>query len=999
MKPEMSKSERCQASSTGSYVAGSMRAAFDIRVSSFLGYLGIWVLGCLMTCEAAPASPLIPESAIAPLQAELAGLQTSRASSSAKRRACKGVIRDAQALVDAQPDAPNRFPVLALKLKAQQALLGMENTERNRDAFSKTCEALTEAPDMYSGYKLKAELMLSERDLSARDADAPERIEALSAMRLRYRDTPGELEFLMAAVRIATALGDYAFKEQLVKDLSERFASSPTAINYRRTLVGATRMDIVFSGSFERLDGSSMRFPFDRLGHAYYAIFWSKASPESLEKLKQLKRQQEEAPGLLEIYSFNLDELPDAGNSIIASLGLECTVLHLPGGVQSETFRTYALHMPAALRVNHFGHAIVPPSMSVHFKNAEEAKAFAHSSVYDVFAYPRLNSTGHVSGYSKYDRHLSQIQSLLIGDFLVAETREGTSTHAPKASNTQGNPNSEGPKSEHGAAPRLQNIRACFVPVPQRYRLSTAEALASYRNANDLCLKAIAAQPAAPELWQLRKRRIVALMGMASLSASSAYFDEAVKESQAMLALDLPQGSDVVARFCLAKAAIREGVQGTRAIVDGFVAACGGDDAGLTAFSAAAILAIHADSRDLYQEYRAKILEGPEPTPELAPFVAFLRDRYHQYYLFRGNPVFYLYSREYRFAERRHKIDDGLTPVTLPFPELELKGLDGSTLSLPNRSSDALTLVLFVEPSSSGTNELPGAIYTPAAEPTKRHPNPQPGGLLGSAYGMARAKNNGLRCVTVFLSDDVAQVKSIQERYALPGDVAVLPGGLSHPFVNQMGILSADRNVNSFLLRRNGSIAWMKNGLPYQMSGRFDYIATIAWSVRVDICDTEAGYRALKAKDYEKALQLFSATYLEDGVADGAEASRAVLEARNVTGSKWKSSRFHGRALANLALGDAEAALADVDRAIFWHLRRNHFNHDPESPCSSMIYLYTTRSKALDALGRASEARAARNKAAVEPTHYPSHYTRIRGFNAPCEAFEDRMSIVAKEIK
>ncbi len=64
-----------------------------------------------------------------------------------------------------------------------------------------------------------------------------------------------------------------------------------------------------------------------------------------------------------------------------------------------------------------------------------------------------------------------------------------------------------------------------------------------------------------------------------------------------------------------------------------------------------------------------------------------------------------------------------------------------------------------------------------------------------------------------------------------------------------------------------------------------------------------------------------------------------------------------------------------------------------------MIHMQTTRSKALDGLGRTSEARTARNKAAVKPTHYPTHYTRIRGFNEPYEAFENRMSIIAKEIK
>ncbi|MBT3294972.1 MAG: hypothetical protein HN919_21040 [Verrucomicrobia bacterium] len=952
----------------------------------------------LAVLPAAAQSPaLIPEASLDPLQAELAALATSRASSSTKRRMCKGVIRDAQALVRAQPDAANRFPVLALQLKAQQRLLQMENTERNREAFFATCKALREAPDAYSSYRLNAELMLSERDLSARDADAAERIKALSEMRLRYRDTAGELEFLMAAVRLATQLGDYDFKEQLVTDLSERFAENPTAINYRRTLIGATRMDIVFSGRFERLDGSTMTFPYDRLGHAYYAVFWSKDSEASLAKLKQLKQQQDEAPGLLELYSFNVDELPDAGASIIKSVGLACTVLRLAGGVQSETFRTYALHMPAALRVNHFGHAIVPPSMAIHFKNAEEAKEFAHSSVYDEFAYPRLVPTGHVASYGEYDRHLSQIQSLLIGDLLVADSP--SESLALGESGLQGGGLQSSPRSPSARpavavpADTLKAIRACFLPIPQRYRLTKAEALAQYKKANDLCVKAIAATPKASDLWRVRNYRIIALMGMANISGSPTHFPDAVKEARTTVGLDLPDGAGVVARFCLAKAALRQGDASAKVIVEGFVADCGGEKAGLKTHAAAVILAIHADSRELYHQCRDMILVSDAQSQDIAPFVAFLRDRYHQYYLFRGNPIFYLYSREYRFTERRHMIDVGLTPVTLPLPEIHLKNLDGKTVSLPDTKRERLTLLLFVEPSSDGSNELARAIYAPPGEATKKNKNPQPGGILGSAYGFARRHNNGLQCVTVFLSDDVAMVKAIRDKYGLPGLVTILPGGLSNPVVNQLGILSADRNVNSFLVRRDGTIAWKKNGLPYQMSGKFAHISALAWEAQVHGVDTEAGYRALKAKAYEKAVQLFSGTYLEK-----VEADTPILPQHEVS-SKWKASRYHGRALAHLGLKEYEAALEDVDSAIAWHLRKGQFNHDPEDPCTTMLHLQTTRSKALDGLGRSSEARTARNKAAVKPTHYPTHYSRIRGFNEPYEVFEERMSIVAKEIR
>ena len=863
----------------------------------------------------------------------------------------------------------------------------MENNQLNRDIFFKTCEALAQAPDAYINYRITAELMLSERDLSARDADATERVKVLDAMVDRYRDTPGEMECLMAAIHIAPQLGAYTFKDKWVKDLSERFAGNARAIAFRRTLIGATRMDIVFSGTFDRLDGTRLCFPYDRLGHSYFAVFWSKDSPLALTKLKQLKEQQDESPGLLELYSFNLDELPDAGQSIIKNIGLNCTVLKLPGGMRSETYRTYALKNPAALRVNQFGHAIVPPTMASQLKNEKDAEPFTFAKGYDDFAYPRIKSTNHISGYSEYDRYLSQIQSLLIGDFLLPTGASSSSVQESKQNIGQ---------------ETLSVILDCFLPAPYRYRLTGDEALARYKQANERCIKALATYPDAPDSWKVRNCRIIALMGMANISGSPKYFHEAVKEAQMAASLNLPVEAMIIPKFCLAKQALRQGNKIFYSIITDFITQCGGEKAGLKAYSAAAILGIYADSRELYGRYRSRILASPPPLPrELAPVGAFFRSRYQQYYLFRGNPIFYLYSRIYRFAERRYMIDMGVKPMTRPLPSLTLKTVDGKTVSLPDTSSDRLTLLLFVEASDDESGGLPDAFYKPAGKPEKKNKTPQPSGLLASAYALAgQPYNNGLQCVTVFLNDDVQKVKAIRDKYGLSGLVTVLPGGLDNPVVNQLGILSPDRNVNSFLIRRNGTIAWRKNGIPYQMSGYFGYISSLAWRVHINACDTEAGYRALKNKDYNKALQLFTGTYLEnkgDGTLTAPTAD--LLQGQRENESKWKSSRFHGRALANLALNHYDEALADIDNAISQHLAKNEFNHDPEKPCRTMIYLLTTKAKILDHLGRSSEARTARNKAAVEPTDYPTDYTRVRGFNKPYEVFEDKLAILAKEIK
>ncbi|MFZ9938090.1 MAG: hypothetical protein ACO3JG_13685, partial [Luteolibacter sp.] len=70
---------------------------------------------------AASATGKIADKEIAALQAELA--EAGKASlATAKRRACKGVIRDGEALIEASPTDSNRFRVLGIVFRARQQL-------------------------------------------------------------------------------------------------------------------------------------------------------------------------------------------------------------------------------------------------------------------------------------------------------------------------------------------------------------------------------------------------------------------------------------------------------------------------------------------------------------------------------------------------------------------------------------------------------------------------------------------------------------------------------------------------------------------------------------------------------------------------------------------------------------------------------------------------------------------------------------------------------------
>jgi hypothetical protein len=153
----------------------------------------------------------------------------------------------------------------------------------------------------------------------------------------------------------------------------------------------------------------------------------------------------------------------------------------------------------------------------------------------------------------------------------------------------------------------------------------------------------------------------------------------------------------------------------------------------------------------------------------------------------------------------------------------------------------------------------------------------------------------------------------------------------------------------------------------------------------------DAGCRALNASNYKRALRLFTEN---------------IDKRKYYDPHKWNSSLAHGRAWAYLGLKDSESALKEIDTAIAIHVERSggkygqswQFKHDPNRSCLSMIHLLTTKALILDHLDRESEEKVCRNEVTKGATDYPSHYSHPMGFTRPYEVFEDKMSLITKDI-
>ena len=874
--------------------------------------------------EPAAPSPGIPETKITALKKELAEADGAT-SSLRKLRAYKNVARDGEDLLEDSPAAPNRFRVLEIVFQARKRLIGLDNSDRNREELFETCAQLAQAPDEQAELRLEADLLLSEKSLSLKGADVEERSRALEELIKRYRGTTAEVKSLIIASQIAPKLGALDLEKTLFNTMKERFPADHDVIQMRRKHVGSSSLEVMFGGSFTRVDGVPLNFPHDLMGHLSIMVFWSQDTPGFELYLKQVKELEIQYPGRFDIFSFNLDELPDSGVATLRKLELDWTVMRLPGGRNHPAFRSYATKDPDGIFVNAYGRALLAP------KGAQGEKFELNAE--------RISD----------ERYLAQLQSLFIGDFLVtAEPDEPTS-------------------------PKLAAIQECFIAAPFRYRLKPEQALANYTKASKLCTDAIKTEPKVG-IPALRNRRIIALMGMWNLAGEPAHLAEAVKEAKAALAMTLPPGADVVSRFCLAKDTLRtnEAVK-MEAVVSAFLADCGGTEAPVSAVAAAAILALDANARDLHERTRATLLSVPQSdNPMLWPVAAYLRDLVHTYDVLRANFIYRHSKRERQLRMRTHIANLGGEARRDQLPEIELKTLDGGTLSLPRDSAGKLTLLVFVEPSAGPNAEFPlnddeeGKVKKGGTAATAW----ERVGLLSHACVLAeRHVNKDLNTIVAVLSDDAARIAALMKAREFTCQATMVPGGLANPMVRRLGILSADLTPNFFLIRRDGSIAWQATGVPHVDAGEF--ASMLASKVQIEVCELEHAYQVLEKGDFKKAARVFGGPYLP------------WLPDR----FGWRSSRYHGQSIAHMGAMDWKAALESIDKSIDAR-KLNYFqgrrSKDPtlwrkeaatvtvQRPDDILLELWAIKVLILDKLGRKEEAAQMRRRSEEPASAEPS---------------------------
>jgi len=829
---------------------------------------------------------MVPSPALAgehPAQA-LAGLERAldasrEAPSEARRRlAMQRVIREADKLLEARKDAPDRFVVLEFLFRARQQLLAIDKDPKHRQALLDTCRELVKAPDSHAEQRVEADLLLTQVELAKQGAGAGARAEALRAFAKRYLNTPAGTRALRMSIVMGLELGD----ERLVHDMQEltnlHFAHDVEMIRFQREKLAGTVFGAPFSGSFKRSDGRTVRLPMDMLGRSTILLFWSKEG-DGMDFIKGLaadaKQMDDFVQKRIEILSFNLDGLPDAGESIIRGLGVDWQVLHLPGGRDNPAYAAFARSDPRWVTASPSGQVALVMEGTGRLRLRENG-TIDHS---------RMLGSALAKRWSD-PRYVMQLASVMSGDFLVLDPAGGIDPAMPpelKAASPSGAPKPLKRDSNCVPEQTLGEIQQAFVAAPRRYRLTHEEAVASYSKVIRLCRKAIAENPQAIDLWIVRNRLIIALMGLWKAEAKLEHLEQAIAEARTAVEVGYPEGCDLIARFCLARAALRDPMSDWQKVLDRFQQDCGGAKASGPALAVTALLSLDAADRRRFEDCRMAIIQDHAGQPMMWNFSAFLLDRYLSYYLFQAPfSAGRTYDRrEGYFFSKAQPEDSGRALVA------EFKTLNGDSVRLPGDLKSKWTVLVL-------------------AAPWEKDGPPSPLGEVSQQLRMAANRPDGdVEVMLVVFADDAAKVRELLGEKPPEVRVLLVPTGMNSPVVQRLGMLSEDKRLNLALLRRDGSVAATISGLAMNIKSVGGSLAnTIA------ACDELEVSQALEQGDLDKARRIaftFAPEFDPDALDD---------KGRKINPPRYSTEHLRARARVYMAMKQWDKALADGEEVV-----------------------------------------------------------------------------------
>lgn len=781
-----------------------MKNRFIILRTLFLGAICLAASGYLV------AQDTISGETIAGLDKAL--LLAKEAPSQARQRlALKRVIRDAEKLAEANANSPARFLALEFSFRAQQQLIALDDDPEHRKALLETCRELVKAPDEMATLRIEADLLLSQVE-QAKNGNHADRAEALRQFVARYTGTPGEPKALRTAIIMCKELGDARLLNDLHKAIAGDYFSDLEMITFLRDELGAQVFSLPFIGHYQRTDGRTARFPMDALGHSSMVIFWSKDNGNVLQYLTDMaaasKLDQAKMDGRLEIISVNLDGLPDAGESIIRGLGADWPCLHFPGGRENPAYKAYIRKDPLTLQIAPTGQAAMVTS---DYGRKDSRSRVKQTEQEQKQIKPSEDLTPYIDNFRRAtirswnnDAYALNLSALMTGDFLVFDPETTLDPARPPELKAASMGATVTPLERNaGSVPgeTLAAIQSCLIAPPHRYHAGIPEIRAGYGKMVGLCRQAIADHPDAPDLWIVRNRLMIGLLGLWKTDFKLEHFKAAIAEAKLAMAAGYPRGTDYIARFCLARQALRDPQADAGSVIDGLVADCGGEKAPGPVFAVACMLALDAGDTKRYRDAREAILKSHTEYPMMWVFGSFLLDRYHEYWLFQIP-----FSQGWTYDRREgHGMQKEEAVEAHRMLKVELPALDGKVFRIPEDLTADYTAIFFAQPPPWKGRD------TGDTKP------PPPGGMLAPFARFALSRPDVEAMVAIFGDAEEAAIReNIQihgSTQQLESPILRVPGGLDNPLLQRLGLQSATEAA--VIVNRQGRILAVRSGISF----------------------------------------------------------------------------------------------------------------------------------------------------------------------------------------
>lgn len=719
---------------------------------------------------------------------------------SSKIRRYELIIAKGQNLLESHPEAQNRHELLSVMLQTAQANSIVSGTAEARSTMLNIAREIS-ASNAPPQKRMRSDALLTYALISQHGNRSTEAGEAVAQFADKYRDTKIEADATMRAMMMAFDIGNKSLFDALEHRLFRDFRDNPEVASFLRDRFGKRIDRTLVNIKLERPgDKGIWRLPMDILGRPVTITFWAAAIDNLELKMRSIKRIYRNNPDDVFLLGINLDSEKEMARKAAERLGLNYPQVYRGQGASDPFFLL-------------FGDATLP-SVAYIRPNGHSAAIIKERGRDDI---------GWAAPMDKEPAALA-LTFLRSGEFIVTRPVGPTNPKAPPELGTPEKARMAMSKLKGPLIPAetLQSIQECFTVPPRRYRLGDPitgrydrpdrePAARLYETAIERCEQAIEKHPEAADLFLVRNRLMVALVGLGIIRTDPSLTQRAAEVGQNVLEnQDIPQIAKLEADLCVLRWKLRE--QMDTAIINdrlkAFVARYAGGPREPHAVALASLLALELGDKNTHNEYVHEIESSHRLNQDMRPFLWCMEND----------------------NEKGRQL------------QAEVSLLDGGTLNLPDDWQGQAGAIVFIT-------------YSDDPEVMQKRCDHMNKLRLRKLWNRDANQPDKLNVLYAIIGGTHSQVKELAEKRKWPWPVAHSGRGWDDPLAQAYRGPGVQNEYSMLVVNHNGKIIDDRRG--FWMNRSFDRTLDKLRKQRKDDKGRDTGRKALAEGNFREAAAAF----------------------------------------------------------------------------------------------------------------------------------------------